>query len=215
MIRACVFAKPPLPGRVKTRLAVTIGEAGAAELASAMLCDVWRTVTSMPGVAPVLATTELGEFPIELDAKDVWLQGDGDLGERLERVFVRALTDAHGALAIGADTPLLQRAHLEDAAEVLERHDAVMGRTLDGGFYLLGLRRCPVGLFSDIPWSTPHTASAMIDRLRENRVTVGEIEALFDVDVPDDLAVLKQALLSDSNVAPNTRRCVSALSFRR
>ena len=78
-IPVCIFAKPPVPGEVKTRLIPVLGAAGAAELASAMLLDAWRIVESCAGVRPILATTRSGDLPMSVACEDVWLQGEGDL----------------------------------------------------------------------------------------------------------------------------------------
>jgi len=210
MIPVCVFAKPPEPGNVKTRLIPELGREGAAELAAAMIIDTWHTLASTPDVRPVLATVRPGVFPVAVDARNIWLQGDGDLGARLERILRRSLTDAAGAIAIGADSPSLTVAHLQAAIRALEDHDAVIGRAIDGGFYLLGVRQCPEGLLSGIPWSTCETAESTAQRLRDHKMEVQELAPLFDVDLPGDLRVLAGYLLRHPAVAPATRAwCVS------
>src|SRR4051794_38213113 len=176
MTPVCVFAKPFVPGEVKTRLASVLGFERAATLAIAMFSDVWRAVSSCPGVRPVLATLEpsipnaehaLDKLPIQIPKDDVWLQGGGDLGARLERIFCRALGIAPAAIVVGADSPMLTSDHLQHALRALVDYDAVIGPCYDGGFYLLALRKCPRGLFSTLPWSTPHTAQATKSRLEE------------------------------------------------
>src|SRR5207248_3295129 len=207
MIPVCVFAKPFIPGQVKTRLAATLGADRAAELAAAMFVDVWRVVSSCPGVRPILATLQqelASEFPVHLSPADILLQGDGDLGARLEQVFRQALATAPAAIAVGADSPLLTNAHLRWALDALRTHDAVIRPCHDGGFYLLGLRACPQGLFSGLPWSTSETAEATKRRLEEYRYSVWELEALFDVDTPDDLAQLATSLCNQPSLAPAT-----------
>lgn len=128
----CVFAKPPVPGRVKTRLGAEVGEELAADLARAFLCDTWAAVRALPWVRPVLATTEPGTAAaLHLDAEE-WLQGPGDLGERLERVLGRAIAEARApAIAIGADTPGLPAMLIDGARDALARADAVLGPSED------------------------------------------------------------------------------------
>ncbi|MHB1845619.1 MAG: TIGR04282 family arsenosugar biosynthesis glycosyltransferase, partial [Deltaproteobacteria bacterium] len=166
-IAVCVFAKPPLPGRVKTRLAAEVGSEGAARLARAFLRDTLAAVRALPWAEPRLATTERAPFEAELGAPEIWLQGEGDLGRRMERVLRRALRGASAALAIGADSPGMPLALLEGAREALASADAVVGPSDDGGFYLLGLRRCPRGLLDGLPWSAPETFDRTLARLRE------------------------------------------------
>jgi rSAM/selenodomain-associated transferase 1 len=205
MIPVCVFAKAPVPGAVKTRLIPDFGCEGAAELAAAMFVDTWHAVSSTPGVRPLLATVNSGVFPVAIDSRDVWLQGDGDLGIKLERILRRALSDAAAAIAVGADTPLLASSHIEAGVRALDGYDAVMGRCPDGGFYLLGLRKCPEGLLSSIPWSTCETAGATAQRLRQRKMELHELVHLFDVDVPGDLRWLIDNLQKNATAAPATR----------
>lgn len=212
-IPVCIFAKPFIAGHVKTRLARALGPKRAADLAAAMFCDVWRTVSSCPEVRPVLATLPpeiqyAGDTPsechVQVSADDTLLQGDGDLGARLENIFRQALATAPAAIAVGADTPLLTSAHLEQTLDELATHDAVIGPCPDGGFYLLALRACPPGLFSGLPWSTPETACATKRRLKTRGFSVQVLDPLFDVDTPDDLVLLAASLSRQPSVAPAT-----------
>jgi uncharacterized protein len=228
-IPVCIFAKPPVPGEVKTRLIPVVGATGAADLASAMLLDVWRTVNFCAGVRPILATTARGDFPISVSPDDVWLQGDGDLGQRIERILTRALLQARGAMVIGADSPTLTAAYIQAALHALQSNDAVLGPSMDGGFYLLALRKCQHGLFASLPWSTSETRRRLKARLEQHGFSMAELEPLFDVDIPADLLSLEQHLTADPSLAPATRAwyfqdgktlgqaqlCESALLFRR
>ncbi len=215
-IPACVFAKPAVPAKVKTRLIPALDAACAAGLASAMLQDVWRTVELCPGVRPILATTFAGEFPVRVSPEDIWLQGEGDLGQRIERILIRGLSGAPAAMAIGADSPALTAAHLEAALEALETNDAAVGASMDGGFYLLAVRTCHTGLLSSLPWSTSETLHALNRRMEERGMSVAELEPLFDVDTPSDLRLLEEFLSTHPSSAPATRhwylrQCESAL----
>lgn len=205
IIPVCIFAKPPIPGEVKTRLIPNLGAEGAAGLAKAMLLDVWNTVKLCAGVRPILATTRPGDFPICLSPDDIWLQGDGDLGQRIERILNRGLIEAPVAAAIGADSPALTVAHLRAGLDALETNDAVVGPASDGGFYLLALRQCRAGLFSALPWSCSGTLEAVKERLSERSLSIAELEPLFDVDTPGDLLTLERFLLAHPSDAPATR----------
>lgn len=190
---------------MKTRLSPELGDEAAAALARAMLCDVWQVVGSCPGVRAVLATTEYGEFPVAPERESIWLQGEGDLGARLEGILQKALKDGAGAIALGADTPVITASHLEQAVTALQTHDAAIGPCEDGGFYLLGLRRCPAGLLANLPWSSAGTAIAVRNRLTKFGFTMRELETLFDVDRPEDLPRLGAHLMGMPSAAPLTR----------
>lgn len=204
-IPVCIFAKPPVPGEVKTRLIPAVGSESAARLAAAMLLDVWRTVESCTGVRPILATTRLGDFPVCVSAENVWLQGEGDLGQRIERILTRALLGYPAAIAVGSDSPMLTAVHIGAALEALRVADAVIGPSIDGGFYLLGLRLCRSGLFSSLPWSTAQTCQALRTRLEREKFAIAELEPLLDVDTPDDLLLLNERLAADPSLATATR----------
>jgi len=216
---AIVLAKPPRPGEVKTRLAGAIGLRGAALLARAFLADSWAQIAGLPWARPVLATTEAAspaEFGLP-DGTEIWLQGDGDLGQRLERLLRQALAVSPFAIAIGADTPglpgrLLDQAHrlIGSRDTVLGSCDAVLGPCADGGFYLIGLRRCPPGLLADLPWSQPTTFDRTRARFESRGITVGILDPWFDVDRPDDLVELEKHLARGAVSCPETARILAA-----
>ncbi len=208
----CVFAKPPRPGQVKTRLATAIGEAQAAALARGFFKDTWSVATSLPWARTVLATTDpAADEWVGMESAPVWSQGKGDLGDRLERVLRRALQKTPVALAIGTDTPGLPPLLLSQAREALRSVDAVLGPCEDGGFYVLGLRRCPKGLLRDLPWSGPDTFLKTLARLRERGLSTAVLSPWFDVDRPADLACLHALIARGELHAPRTARALQAL----
>jgi glycosyltransferase A (GT-A) superfamily protein (DUF2064 family) len=170
-----------------------------------MLLDVWRTIESCAGVRPILASTRPGDFPVCISPEHLWLQGDGDLGQRIERILTRALLDSAAVIAVGADSPALTVVHLKAALQALEIADAVIGPSIDGGFYLLGLRQCRSGLFCSLEWSTVQTRRALRMRLEEEKFAIAELELLFDVDTFDDLLLLEEHLVAHPSIAPATR----------
>jgi uncharacterized protein len=208
----CVFAKPPRPGLAKNRLAAAVGEARAAALAQAFFEDTWAAASSLPWARAVLATTDpaAAEWGGAKRAPP-WPQGGGDLGDRLERVLRRALHDTPAALAIGTDTPGLPPVLLSQARAALRDADAVLGPSEDGGFYLLGLRRCPPGLLRDLPWSAADTFVQTLSRIRERGLRTMVIAPWFDVDRPADLACLRALIARGEVHAPHTARALEAI----
>jgi glycosyltransferase A (GT-A) superfamily protein (DUF2064 family) len=204
----CVFAKPAVAGLAKTRLASRLGAEGAARLAAAMFADTWALVRSLPWARPVLATTEapaLG-LEVELDA-DVWLQGEGTLDRRIERILGRALDEAPYAFALGADSPGLPTSRLVAARGALAEVDAAVGPSSDGGFYLLAVRRLPRGTLAGVPWSHPDTARRTVEALGAAGLSARVLEGWFDVDEPGDLDRLRCDLVG----APETARVLAEL----
>ena len=193
-IPVCIFAKPPVPGRVKTRLGQAIGMKHAADLAAAMLHDVWSVVTSVPGLTPVLAAAEPGSFELDVPHDRVWLQESGDLGSRIEGILQRGLQEAPAAIALGADTPLISSLQLAAAIEHLASGNTVLGPCDDGGFYLLGLDSCPTGLLAGIPWSCDRTYIETKARLEAHGMRTAHLSSLFDVDTLADVRRLRSDL---------------------
>jgi glycosyltransferase A (GT-A) superfamily protein (DUF2064 family) len=158
-----------------------------------MLCDVWSAVSAESGVSAILALSESGVLPQTLHRAEIWQQGEGDLGDRLERLLRRALETCPAAFAVASDIPELTPRHIEDAVTKLDAHDAVLGPSPDGGYYLIGLKRCPEGLFSELPWSTHRTFDATYERLLNRGFSVAITTALRDVDEMDELAALRHS----------------------
>ena len=203
----CVFAKPPIAGEVKTRLAASMGPARAAMLAKAFLADTWSAVERLAWAESVLTTTRVraGDFEF-LGELEPWLQGEGDLGMRIARIARRALENSERVIIIGADSPGLPTRLLEQARDALTQVDAVLGPADDGGFYLLALRRCPHALFDGISWSAPSTFAETRARLEAHGLTVDVIAPWFDIDTASDLARLRRLLEQGKVTAPATER---------
>jgi rSAM/selenodomain-associated transferase 1 len=193
MTRIVIFAKAPVPGRVKTRLIPALGAVGAAALAARML---ERTIDE--AVASGLEVELCGEpdpetwysgRPLQLSA-----QGDGDLGERLHRTAERVRAGGP-VLLIGADCPALDSHRLRGAAQALEHHDAVLHPAEDGGYVLLGLRRFDATLFGGIAWSTDAVAGETLARIGALGWSVDVRATLADVDEPRDLHLVMPDLI--------------------
>ncbi|HYG47626.1 MAG TPA: TIGR04282 family arsenosugar biosynthesis glycosyltransferase [Allosphingosinicella sp.] len=190
MTRIVIFAKAPVPGRVKTRLIPALGAEGAAKLAARMLAGT---------VAEALATGLAVELCGEPDAASwhearaglaLTAQGEGDLGERLARAAERVLAD-EPVLLIGADCPELDRARLQGAAAALETRDAVIHPAHDGGYALLGLGRFDRSLFEGIEWSTATVAERTMRKIEALGWSLRVGQTLRDIDAPGDLLPLR------------------------
>jgi rSAM/selenodomain-associated transferase 1 len=199
----CIFAKPPQPDLVKTRLIPAFGAERAAELAEAFLQDTVATVRTLPWAECIIAATERFERSY-FQPEEVWLQSEGDLGARLEKILRLALKRRAAVLAIGADSPGLPVAFLEDARKALRESDTVLGPSADGGFYLIGLKACPVGVLDGVRWSHSSTLAETAARLEEYGLKTARIGEWFDVDTPADLERLRRHLAENPSAAPKT-----------
>lgn len=208
-----IFARAPVLGEVKTRLAKHLGEAAALELYEAFLDDTCALTQGL-GARRVLAVAgELTHPKLERLAKSQRLalepQGDGDLGARMERAIARHLATGP-VLIIGSDAPTLPRAHLHAALDALMEHDVVIGPSDDGGYWLVGARVPVPEIFSDIRWSTPEVLPATLQRLGSRSHAL--VASFYDIDTVEDLARLRAELAAlPETVAPATRRALAAL----
>lgn len=130
----------------------------------------------------------------------------------MERIARAALDRTELVILIGADSPGLPPWLLEQARTALTQVDAVLGPSDDGGFYLLGLRRCPEGLLCELPWSAPTTCAATRARLEACGLSTCTIDGWFDVDLPEDLERLRSYLDQDLVRAPHTASVLRSLS---
>ena len=169
-------------------------------------------VRRIPWAQEIVASTAPLPETIADNNGGVWLQGKGNLGVRLERILRRALSYSEMAIAIGADSPGLTLRLFEQARSRLQSADAVFGPCEDGGFYLLGLRRCPPGLLDAIAWSRHDTLFQVRTRLRKFGLRSSFLlQRWFDVDRPDDLDRLESLIASGQVVAPYTGTVLNRL----
>ena len=190
-----VFAKAPVPGLAKTRLAPALGKAGAAALAQRMLHHALAQAKAADiGPVELCAAPDVTHPALRAAAAEYGArlidQGSGDLGLRMHRAFVRSLASNGHTLLIGTDAPSLDAAVLREASNALHEHDAVFVPALDGGYALVGLRRADPRWFSDMSWSHDRVMEQTRERLRAAGVRWAELAPVADIDEPADLALL-------------------------
>jgi rSAM/selenodomain-associated transferase 2/rSAM/selenodomain-associated transferase 1 len=208
-----VFAKPPVAGQAKTRLIPAVGPEGSVTLASAFLADTWSMLGNT-GAARVVGSTKRSAKALGLTRNDaLWLQGSGDLGQRMERILRRCCGLGPWGIIIGADSPGLTESTVTHAMEALSDVDVVIVPSDDGGYALLGMRTVPAGILSDLPWSQAHTLNATVARFTEHGLTVRLVGGTFDVDTPSDLVALRDWLTAHPSDAPNTRAAMTELGL--
>ncbi len=184
-----VLLREPLPGKVKTRLAASIGAEDAAAVYSRLI-DVTLTAAGLTDVPVYLRYDGRLPEPSERLSRFIYaLQSPGNLGDRMRH----ALDDAqalHGrAILIGSDCPEISEAILRDALLKLHKADVVIGPATDGGYYLIGIAGPPDRrLFADMPWSTDRVFALTLDRCAEAGLQVAILPMLSDVDTLEDLA---------------------------
>jgi uncharacterized protein len=207
-----LFCRRPTPGAGKRRLARTVGDEAAFQLAEALLGCAVEDAESWNG--PVIVSPESqsdAEWATGLLRRRggvVAPQPSGTQGERLNAVDarLRSLGFEH-LLFIGSDAPSLQARALEAAAAGLRAVDVVLAPADDGGVTLMA-SRCPWPALSDLPWSTADLGQALATRCREAGRTVSWVEGTYDVDELADLRTAAAALAGDSRPARSRLRAI-------
>lgn len=197
--RLLIFAKAPVPGRVKTRLARPLGTRGAAALYQKLLRQTLRIAHEArlcpielwcaPDARHGFFVTCRREYGVRLRR-----QCGGDLGRRMNHALNQTLAAGHPAVLIGGDCASVGAVELRTAFGLLAAgHEAVLGPAADGGYVLIGLNRPGPALFRSIAWSTPTVLAATRRRLRRAGMHWAELPAGWDVDTPADLRRLRRS----------------------
>ena len=196
--RLLVFAKAPVPGQVKTRLVPSMGPSAATALYEQLVLNI-LSIAIDAHVGPVdLWCAPSSNHPFFLQCVQKFQiillnQIESDLGSRMAHAFQQTLRTASYALLMGTDCPSLTRDDLREGAERLRRGiDAVIGPAEDGGYVLIGLRRCAPELFTGISWGTGSVLHQTRLRLRDLGWKWNELSERWDVDRPEDVERLKR-----------------------
>ncbi len=196
-----VFARAPVPGKVKTRLLSALGAEGAAALhrrlsrhaiATALAAELGEVILyCAPDTRHPFFRRVKKEFGVSLRR-----QKGADLGERMHHALSFALARFPAAILIGSDCADIDPAYLRQAAARLETDAAsvVLGPAADGGYVLIAARRSDMKVFSDVPWGTSGVLAATRARLNDLGWRFSELRTLADVDRPEDLARLPPEL---------------------
>ena len=211
-VTVLVVAKAPEPGRAKTRLAATVGDRVAADIAAAALLDTLDAVAAAPVAARVVAFTGdldaaagAAEIRQRLVSFTVIPQRGDDFADRLANAHADA-ADGYPVLQIGMDTPQVTAELLTDCARRLLDAPAVLGFAYDGGWWVLGVGTPTIAeCLRTIPMSQPDTGELTLKALRDSGIDVTSVRRLADIDVVEDVAAVREACGPASRVARVTR----------
>jgi len=183
-----VFIKNPRLGHVKTRLAKDVGDEKALEIYLRLTEHTKKVLAEVPNTKRCVYYSEF------IDESDDWsdemfikeLQSDGDLGKRIKHAFSEVFKHSDKAIIIGSDCAQLSPDHIQQAIDALEKNNVVIGPSLDGGYYLLGMDSNYQFLFEDIEWSTESVFESTKSQSFDHGLTIAEIETLSDIDYIED-----------------------------
>ena len=182
-----IFIKNPEPGKVKTRLAASVGNDRALEIYQLLLAHTRSVATGVDA-------HRLLYYSSFIDTQDDWpatsfqksVQAGGDLGARMSDAFRDAFATHEKVVIIGSDCRELSADFVNQAFAELEKHDFVVGPALDGGYYLLGMRAFHPEVFEQVEWSTENTLNQTLKQMIHPKRSVFLLPELSDVDYIED-----------------------------
>lgn len=188
--RLCIFARAPVYGQVKTRLAQALGDAGALAAHVALVEDTLNRLAHVEGLV-----TELWLDDARHPEARAWGRRWGlalrqqtgvDLGERMNGALEDSLARGGAGIVVGTDCPDLDAAYVQRAAAALDRDDLVLGPAEDGGYGLIGARRPVVEVFDGIVWGSGSVLGETLRRATSAGLTSTCLPTIWDVDGPAD-----------------------------
>jgi rSAM/selenodomain-associated transferase 1 len=181
-----VFVKNSKLGKVKTRLAKTIGDQAAFEVYKSLVQITEHALESLDIDKRIYFSDSI------IDAK--WssyfkaLQQGADLGERMKNAFIEAFNDGYErVILVGSDLPDISSNHISKGLECLTNSEVVFGPAMDGGYYLIGMTKMFPLIFNNKPWSQNRLLDITIKELKENNISFALLETLNDIDTFEDL----------------------------
>jgi rSAM/selenodomain-associated transferase 1 len=184
-----IFYRNPRKGKVKTRLAATVGDEKALEIFQKLSMHTKKITENLPCDKIVFYTDSI-------DLMDMWpnatylksLQQGNDLGERMNNAFAAGFESQYDSICIiGTDCYELTEDILKQAFDAIESSDAVIGPARDGGYYLLGMNKPYTEVFQNKDWSTETVFKETIRDFDSLGLKYAKLQMLRDIDIEDDL----------------------------
>lgn len=182
-----IFTRNPELGKAKTRLAKTVGDETALEIYKFLL-------QKTQSITKKIAVDKAVYYSVKVRENDIWdatiyqkhQQKGEDLGIRMHNAFQESFnTGYQKVLIIGSDLYDLTPKIIEEAFIQLDKHDVVLGPALDGGYYLLGMKKLHEQIFKNKKWGTETVRKDTLKDLQDKKVFL--LETLNDVDVYEDI----------------------------
>ena len=190
-----IFVKYPEPGKVKTRLAATIGAELAAQLYQEFVLQTFQLALQSQAAARFVTFTPAEK---ERELKKLfpgswqWFaqENSPNLGVRIHHAIQHVQQQGYSpVITIGTDSPSLPTDYLNHAVAALLNHDLVLGPAMDGGYYLIGMKNAPPELFAGIDWSTDRVFQQTLERAAQLKMSVRQLPVWYDID---DLLTLQR-----------------------
>jgi uncharacterized protein len=184
-----IFVRNAQLGKVKTRLAKTIGDVAALEIYKLLLQRTFEVTKPLTCDKIVYYSEAIEETAIWDASYQKKVQKGKDLGEKMDNAFKDTFSDEYTKIIIiGSDVYDLKTTLIEEAFKKMDTYDIVLGPAKDGGYYLLGMKTLHCDIFKEKAWGTATVLAATINDLK--KVTLYLLEALDDIDTYKDIATV-------------------------
>ena len=192
------FTRAPIAGRTKTRMQPYLSPDECAALHKAMIKDIYEECSKIQADIFVYYTPleGLGRLYKLIGKESTYrLQKGADLGEKMYDAIAEVLDFGYeSCILIGSDIAELRKEHLNTAFDKLEYADVVFGKTVDGGYYLVGMKRAVKEVFEVEKYGNSDVFANTLKRLSNLGLKVAYTKTLYDIDTKDDLALHRQRL---------------------
>lgn len=186
-----IFIKNPMYGRVKTRLAATLGNDKALQVYQVLLQHTHAVTKELQIDKAVFYADFIDEGDIWMDANFKKFKQEGnDLGEKMEGAFLKGFSMGYEKICIiGSDCYEINKTHILKAFEELNDNTVVLGPSNDGGYYLLGMKKMVHELFYNKLWSTPSVFQETLKNIETLNLKYATLEKLNDIDEEKDIPI--------------------------
>ncbi|MDO7137980.1 TIGR04282 family arsenosugar biosynthesis glycosyltransferase [Algibacter lectus] len=185
-----VFVKNIKLGKVKTRLAATIGNQGAFDVYTQLVDVTEKAIKNIKADKRIYFSEAVVENTWKNNFKAVQ-QGES-LGDRMSHAFKQGFEDGYDRIVlIGSDLPDITESQINAGLQALHTNEVVFGPAEDGGYYLVGFSKFHDFVFQNKPWSQDNLLEETLNELKENRVSFSTLETLNDIDTFEDLIASK------------------------
>lgn len=184
-----IFVRNPVLGKVKTRLAASIGMDAALRIYQKLLSHTFCITDPLPVHKFIFYTGGLIENDMwSRDGFYKFKQTEGDLGNRMQQAFENVFTIGYERVVIiGSDCYDLTSVIINNAFDILNQNDLVLGPAHDGGYYLLGMKSSHPPLFQNKPWSTSFLFQETVRAIEALQLSYGLLPLLNDMDDVKDV----------------------------
>ena len=181
-----VFVKNNILGKVKTRLAKTIGDVAAFKVYAELVAITENATSKIAADKHICFSDVIIPSKWRNDKKCV--QQGKDLGIRMQNAFQNGFDLGYeNILLIGSDLPDISKEIIESGFDSLQHNNVVFGPAEDGGYYLIGMSEMNTSIFQNKPWSQSELLAITLSQLKEQQKSIGILETLNDIDTFEDL----------------------------